>query len=95
VAHLVRKSDGAVFELGPNPVMIGRSKACTISVPDDPKLSRTHCLIRKKHGRWIITDLDSSNGLFVNGRRVTEIELKHGDVIQAGANLFTFMEAEE
>jgi len=95
VAKLVRKSDGAVFELGPNPTMIGRSRACTISVPDDPMLSRTHCLVHKKHGRWLVTDLGSSNGVFLNGRRVTEAELKNGDVIQAGKNLFTFLEAEQ
>ena len=95
MAHLVRKSDGAIFELGPNPVMIGRSRACTISIRDDERLSRTHCLVRRRHGRWIVTDLNSANGVYVNGRRVSEAELKDGDVIQVGRTLFVFVEAEE
>lgn len=91
----MRKSDGTVFRLGPNPTVIGRSKACTISVPDDPMLSRTHCLIHKRHGKWMVTDLKSSNGVYVNGRRVSETELKDGDVIQVGKALFLFVEAEK
>src|SRR3954464_2899785 len=52
------------------------------------KVSRLHCkLLRLDFGpsRWSLEDQRSTNGLFVNGRRVTEpVELRDGDVVQIG-----------
>jgi membrane associated rhomboid family serine protease len=52
------------------------------------KVSRLHCKLRRLDfgpSRWSVEDHHSTNGLFVNGQRVTEaVELKDGDVVQVG-----------
>ncbi len=49
------------------------------------RVSRNHArLERRDGGLWFLTDLDSANGTFVNGRRVNEQELRNGDEIELG-----------
>jgi FHA domain/Domain of unknown function (DUF1707) len=64
-------------------LVIGRSSACEIVLGDDT-VSRRHAELRYKDGRWLLRDLDSSNGTYVNGRFVTEAEVRPGDVIHLG-----------
>ena len=64
-------------------LVIGRSSACQIVLGDDT-VSRRHAELRFRDGRWLLRDLDSSNGTFVNGRLVTEAEVRRGDVIHLG-----------
>lgn len=55
----------------------------------DPKVSRQHADIDIEGSTCTITDLNSSNGTFVNGRRIVEpTELKHGDAIKIGDTYF-------
>ena len=63
--------------------MIGRSSACQIVLGDDT-VSRRHAELRYEDGRWLLRDLGSSNGTYVNGRCVTEAEVRAGDVIHLG-----------
>jgi pSer/pThr/pTyr-binding forkhead associated (FHA) protein len=62
---------------------IGRSSACQIVLGDDT-VSRRHAELRYEDGRWILRDLGSSNGTYVNGRLVTEAEVRRGDVVHLG-----------
>jgi hypothetical protein len=64
-------------------MLIGRSRDCDVSV-DDPNISRRHAELRNEDGRWIITDLGSTNGVKVNGRRVEQAALEAGDEIVLG-----------
>ena len=50
-------------------------------VIDDTRISRTHAQIRLAHGQFILFDLDSSGGTYVNGERITQKVLHPGDVI--------------
>jgi hypothetical protein len=50
-------------------------------VVDDPRVSRYHAQIRYVRGRYIIFDLNSTGGTFVNGQRTTQSALYPGDVI--------------
>jgi serine/threonine-protein kinase len=50
----------------------------------DMKLSRVHCEVLIDEGRVVITDLDSESGVYVNGQRVSQRQLEHGDVIRVG-----------
>ena len=69
-----------VFNLE-NPVInIGR-KSDNELIIDDPRISRQHAQLRATRGRYVIFDLDSTGGTFVNGRRVTQSTLHPRDVI--------------
>lgn len=52
--------------------------------PGNPSVSQRHFAIEVKPSGCLITDLESANGTFVNGRRVTAAELHDGDTIQVG-----------
>jgi hypothetical protein len=64
-------------------LLIGRSSACQIVLGDDT-VSRRHAELRFEDGRWLLRDLGSSNGTYVNGRLVTEAEVRAGDVVHLG-----------
>jgi len=49
-----------------------------------PNVSRRHALIQVRNGRYILKDRKSKHGTFVNGARVEEVELHHGDQIRLG-----------
>ena len=68
---------------------IGRQLSNDI-ILDDPRASREHCLIRNVGQQYVIEDLQSANGTYVNGERVTEKSLTEGSLIQVGASRFLF-----
>lgn len=69
-------------------VIIGRSTKCDVSIPDR-FLSRRHArLFRDGEDVWLIEDLGSRNGTFVNGRRIERPEeVRAGDVLTMSASL--------
>lgn len=76
------------IEITSEPLLIGRSREADIPLLDD-KVSRTHCGIRLSEGRFYIKDLNSRNGVFLNGRRIEDTaEVKAGDRIQIGSTSF-------
>jgi FHA domain/Domain of unknown function (DUF1707) len=64
-------------------LVIGRSSTCELVLADDT-VSRRHAELRIQHGCWLLRDLSSSNGTWVNGRRVLEAEVRPGDLIHLG-----------
>lgn len=74
-------------------IVIGRDNEAGIPVPDRTA-SRRHAEISKSHGRIVIRDLSSRNGLFINNLRVEEWVLRNGDLIRIGGALLQFVEAE-
>lgn len=62
-------------------VIIGRDPSCDITLPLD-HLSRQHVALEIKNGQLHVNDLDSSNGTFVNGERVSSTVVKPGDKIK-------------
>jgi hypothetical protein len=82
--------DGKRLVVGANGATIGRSRQCDV-VLADPNVSRQHAEIRP-HGRsWVLTDLGSTNGCLVNGRRIEGPEvIKRGDRIELGTSSMTF-----
>ena len=60
---------------------IGRDGPLEVSI-DHPAVSRQHALLQRQGRQWILQDLDSTNGLWWKGRRVTQLELRDGDVVQ-------------
>jgi hypothetical protein len=64
-------------------LILGRSSTCELVFADDT-VSRRHAELRIVDGRWILRDLGSSNGTWVNGRRVIEAEVAAGDDVSLG-----------
>ena len=56
----------------------------------DRACSRHHAEIHRRGARFILRDLASANGTYVNGKRVVETSLEDGDELQIGATLFRF-----
>jgi eukaryotic-like serine/threonine-protein kinase len=68
--------------------IVGRSRFVHCPVPEDSALSRDHFLIEINPPRCEIRDLGSTNGTYVNERRVDRIRLNSGDQITAGQSVF-------
>ena len=82
--------DGKRLVVGPTGVTIGRSRECDV-VLTDPNVSRKHAEIRPRGGSWVLTDLGSTNGVSVNGRRINGPEVvKAGDEIECGTSVIAF-----
>jgi pSer/pThr/pTyr-binding forkhead associated (FHA) protein len=65
--------------------VVGRASECDF-VLNDPLLSRTHCLVgADENGNFVLEDLHSKNGTFLNSRKVQErVPLHYGDRIVIG-----------
>lgn len=82
--------DGRRLVVGPAGVTLGRSRQCDV-VLSDPNISRQHAEIRPRGGSWVLTDLGSTNGSRINGRRVDGSEvIRPGDEIELGATVMRF-----
>lgn len=81
---------GKRMVVGPAGATLGRSRKCDIVV-DDPNVSREHAEVRPRGGSWVLSDLGSTNGSSINGRRTDGAEvLKPGDEIELGTSTMTF-----
>lgn len=69
-------------------MLIGRHLDCDV-VLTDIAISRFHARLKFRDGRWILQDLDSTNGTTVNGERVGRSMLRAGDVISIGTQRLT------
>lgn len=82
-------SDGLTFRLPPGAVKtIGRSTGAQFIV-DAPLVSRLHCQLTATADALQVKDLDSTNGTFVNGKRITASPLRDGDRVTVGRVEFT------
>ena len=69
---------------------IGRSETCDVKI-DNPYLSHVHASIFYNNGDFFISDLNSTNGTYVNDERVKVIKLIIGDIIRFGAIKYQLM----
>lgn len=81
------------LHLGQETLVIGRSNNADVAI-DSADLSRRHLQIELIDDDFRCTDLNSVNGLFLNGIRVHACTLRRGDTIQAGQISFQFEEVE-
>jgi hypothetical protein len=70
-------------------VVLGRSRECDIQV-EDANVSRRHAELRQEGTSFWIVDLDSTNGVEVNGKRVKRAKLEPGDSFTVGSTEVTF-----
>ncbi|HEV8169139.1 MAG TPA: FHA domain-containing protein, partial [Pyrinomonadaceae bacterium] len=93
LAAISGKHKGAIFALNEEPLVIGRDTSAHLSVAD-ASVSRRHSRIEKKDDGFVITDLESLNGTFVNDVPVKSRLLEHGDRVRIGDSQFLFLEHE-
>jgi pSer/pThr/pTyr-binding forkhead associated (FHA) protein len=72
---------------------IGRNPTEGLVLASDSQVSRQHARLEYAGGLWVLSDLGSRNGTFVNGARVTRQVLRSGDVIRIGQAEWTFQAA--
>ena len=82
---------GRRIDLTHEEVSIGRSDQCTICV-NSYMVSRRHAVINRILGHYIVVDLKSTNGTFVNDQRVERAELKDGDLLRTGKTVLKYLE---
>ena len=78
-----------MHELRGQAVVLGRSKDCDIRLAD-PNVSRRHAEVRPDGPNWIAVDLDSTNGIEIDGKRVKELALTDGTHFTLGTTEVTF-----
>ncbi|MCX7717672.1 MAG: FHA domain-containing protein [Candidatus Sumerlaeaceae bacterium] len=71
-------------------ISIGRSRDNDIVV-DNLSVSRNHARLRRQNGKYILTDLNSANGTYVNNVRVSKTEIADNDVITLGKYTIQFL----
>ena len=81
---------GSVFAIEDVPVVIGRETAATLCIAD-ASVSRRHSQIDKDKEDFVILDLDSLNGTFINDVPVKRRTLQHGDRVRIGDSQFLFL----
>jgi signal transduction histidine kinase len=80
---------GRTLRTGDEVVIIGRGSP---QVPlTDQTVSRRHAELKKVDDGWVLTDLKSANGTYLNGGRITKpTRLKHGDQVRVGSTLLVY-----
>jgi len=80
----------ATVKLPDEPVLIGRGHSCQVRFQDD-MVSREHARIEPGEGSFVISDLQSGNGTFVNGGRIERHVLRSGDEISVSGFKLIFL----
>jgi pSer/pThr/pTyr-binding forkhead associated (FHA) protein len=84
---------GATFSLEGDQLVIGRDSSSGVAI-NDAEVSRKHARMMFQGGKYVIEDLGSTNGTFVNGQRLAgPIVLKSGDVVSLGEQIVLMYEA--
>jgi len=81
--------DGQTMRIDKRRVLLGRSRECDIQV-EDANVSRRHAELRQEGSSYWIVDLDSTNGIEVNGKRVKRAKLESGDTFTVGSTEIAF-----
>lgn len=75
------------FPLSKGTTVLGRARECDLRIPTRDT-SRRHCEILVGEQHAVVRDLNSSNGTFLNGKRIAEARLKAGDKLTLGPVTF-------
>ena len=81
---------GQVLELTGGYQVLGRDTKCDIELADD-SVSRRHAAVESAREGYIVTDLNSTNGTYVNDVRITSQQLHAGDRLRLGNQIFRFL----
>lgn len=83
---------GKDFRIEKESSVLGRDGSCDYIIEDD-SVSNHHVRFRIEAGKFMLYDLGSSNGTFVNGHKDQKFHLQDGDLIKVGESVILFKEA--
>ncbi len=84
---------GATFSLEGDQLLVGRDSSSAVAI-NDAEISRKHARLTFQGGKYVLEDLGSTNGTFVNGQRVASpVVLKSGDVVSFGEQIVLMYES--
>jgi len=86
-AQLVALTEGPSVLLDKPIMLFGRNPECDIQI-DSRKVSRRHCCIAQVNDYLVVRDLGSTNGIRINGVRLLEGKLRHGDELTIGSHRY-------
>ena len=93
IVRLLSDTDGTVLEAYCNDsITIGRKGGCDIQIVGDKSVSGVHCrIIKRGENVFYVRDESSSNGTYLNDRKISEEEIiTGGDTIEIGRTRYTF-----
>ncbi len=90
IAAITGKLEDTNISMIDGPVIIGRQAGATLKI-SNASVSRRHAMIEKDGERFMIADLGSRNGTFVNDVPIKKRELQHGDRVRIGESQFFFL----
>ncbi len=85
--RLLLQPGGLCVELARPDMIVGRHSSADVRLAL-PDVSRRHCRFVFSDRQWEVFDLNSLNGIFVNGARLQEAVLSHGDTVRIGSLTF-------
>jgi pSer/pThr/pTyr-binding forkhead associated (FHA) protein len=84
---------GVIFPLEGDQLIIGRDPSNSVAI-NDAEISRKHSRLTFQGGKYVLEDLGSTNGTFVNGQRLAgQVVLKPGDVVSLGEQIVLMYDA--
>ena len=89
LAVLVDAASGTEYPITDAVCVVGRAKNCSLRIRH-PALSRYHAMIKQVGGEWLLSDMRSMNGVYLNGRRVRAAKLRNNDHIRIGEHDLIF-----
>ncbi len=87
--HWVNGNTVSLYELRDS-IVLGRARHCHIQL-DDGTVSAEHVSIIPQGNHYEVKDLDSTNGVLVNGEKITSATLHPGDIIRVGTHELEFL----
>jgi Nif-specific regulatory protein len=90
LAAISGKLKGATFTIDEETIIIGRDTSVGLCI-SDASVSRRHSQIEKQGNDFVLSDLDSLNGTFINDVPVKSRRLEHGDRVRIGESQFLFL----
>ncbi len=86
----VKRENDVPIRIASERFMIGRGPQCDLIIAS-PRVSREHALITKSNGAYVIKDLGSSNGTWLDSERVVEHVIQNGDKLILGTEPISFI----
>jgi hypothetical protein len=83
-------SNGDRIKCDKDTMIVGRSRTCDIVLPS-AKVSRQHASVNRRGGQWMIEDMGSANGVWIDGQRISQaVAISEGDVYTVSDETLTF-----